>query len=89
MFQAPGGDSEQRKAVFEKLFPEERFKNFSPVYIDIEADIDMVEVERADNRVEKELRSRRLHEPREIMAFVCAESVERVTEGILCQQLAM
>lgn len=83
LYEAPEGDSASRRAVFQKLFPEERFKNYSPVHVDMESDIDMVAVEKLDREVEKALRSKRLHKPRDIMRFVCSESVEKATETII------
>jgi hypothetical protein len=64
--------------VFEKFFPNERFKNYSPSYYNKEMEIDLREIENRDNEVEKELRSQRLQKPKEMMAFILTEAKDRV-----------
>jgi hypothetical protein len=86
LYEAPGGDSESRRAVFQKLFPEERFKNFSPVHIDMESEIDMAALEKQDREVEKALRSKRLNKAKDMMAFICAEGVEKAAEAIVAHE---
>jgi len=72
---------ESRKRVFEKFFPNERFKNFSPTFCNSEDDIDMTQVERDDNKLEKALRSKRLHTPKEMMKFILTEGLVNATEN--------
>lgn len=71
-----------RIKVFEKFFPNERFKNFSPSYYDAEMKIDLREVERLDNELEKELRSQRLCHPKDMMQFILSEAKHRVLTSI-------
>jgi hypothetical protein len=82
LFEDEEGDTESRMKVFEKFYPNERFKNYSPSYYNKEMLIDLREVEREDNELEKDLRSQRLQKPKEMMDFILSEAKNRVLTQI-------
>jgi hypothetical protein len=67
--------------VFEKFYPNERFKDYSPSYYNREMLIDLRAVEKEDNELEKYLKSRRLD------GFHFIRSQE--SHGIVCELKSM
>lgn len=67
-----------RIKVFEKFFPNERFKNYSPSFYNKELDINLRELEFQDQELEKQLRSQRLNKSKEMMDFVLTEAKHHV-----------
>ena len=52
MFKDGFSDVASRQVVFEKYFPGETFRNFGPVFVDDESEVDLLALEEADDKLE-------------------------------------
>jgi hypothetical protein len=82
LFEDETGDTNSRRQVFEKFFPNERFKNFSPSHYNDDAEIDMQALVKRDNAKEKSLRSTRLNKPKEMMSFILEVAVDNALDTL-------